>query len=315
VIEEISTFEGLCAIRREWADLWNRVQSTPFQSPEWLLPWWRHLFGGGEMWTIAVRKQGRLTGLAPMFIFGRRQVAFIGSGVSDYLGFLAENRETMEEIWQTIRGSCRWDICDFQEIPEGSAMLQPAKGISAERSRSSVCPVVSLPETMAELEARLSPKFRHNVRNARNRLAKLGATFEVGSDMEALFRLHGDRWGSKGEAGVLNSPCMQNFLREACVGMRRLYCIRLDGSVRGILCTFCAHQRAAYYIGGFDPELSRFSPGSALIHFAMENAIREHCTEFDFLRQGERYKYDWGATDRINTRLLLRNSESFAQNR
>jgi len=89
VIQEISSFAELCALKQEWADLWVRSPgATPFQSPEWLLPWWTHLFGGGEMWTIAVRENavrenavrenGRLIGLAPMFMYGGRRVALIG---------------------------------------------------------------------------------------------------------------------------------------------------------------------------------------------------------------------------------------------
>src|SRR5262249_34872923 len=161
--------------------------------------------------------------LAPMFIYGNRQVAFIGSGVSDYLGFLAEDSGAAKEIWDGIRSAHeRWNTCDFQEIPPVSPMLSVADDLYVERSESSVCPVLSLPETVIEFEARLSPKFRHNLRNARNRLNKIGASFEIPQDpvcMDALFRLHAARWKSKGEDGVLSAPCVQNFLREVCPGM------------------------------------------------------------------------------------------------
>jgi CelD/BcsL family acetyltransferase involved in cellulose biosynthesis len=45
--------------RGEWADLFQRAASTPFQSPEWLIPWWRHL-GEGRLHLLAVRHNGAL---------------------------------------------------------------------------------------------------------------------------------------------------------------------------------------------------------------------------------------------------------------
>jgi hypothetical protein len=57
---------GLAALRPEWRALWRRCPAaTPFQSPAWLLPWWRHL-GGGELLAIAVRDGERLVGDGPL---------------------------------------------------------------------------------------------------------------------------------------------------------------------------------------------------------------------------------------------------------
>src|SRR5262245_39808157 len=190
-LEEITGPDELRALRPEWTALWERcADATPFHAPEWVLPWWSHLFGGGEMWTLAVRRGGRLTALAPMFIFGHehepRQVACIGSGITDYLGFLFEEAtaaEDVQRIWKHLsERSRRWDVCDLQEIRPESPLLRsgfPA-GWRVERSVSGVCPVVNLPPATEQFEAALAPKFRHNVRNARNRLMTIGkASFET----------------------------------------------------------------------------------------------------------------------------------------
>ena len=133
--------------------------------------------------------------------------------------------------------------------------------------------------------------------------------------VEALFRLHAARWRSKGEDGVLCSPATQSFFREACRGFRRrgwlrFHGLRFRGKLCAIVCIFCSLRRSVYYIGGFADELLRYSPGSAMIEFAIERAIAEQVREFDFLRLDEKYKYRWGATDRINTRVVIRTSES-----
>jgi CelD/BcsL family acetyltransferase involved in cellulose biosynthesis len=322
-VQTIATFEQLRSIEAEWSSLLLRCSSaTPFHSPEWLLPWWKHLFRGGRMWTLAVRNHDRLVGLAPMFIHGLagepRQVSFIGSGVTDYTSFLVEDADAARQIWMSIAAaSSSWDACDFQEIPPDSPMLSvPGLGLDVQRHTSSACPALRLPASMEQLESQLSRKFRHNLRNARNRLDRLGARFETPPEeqdqeyIEALFRLHAARWASKGEPGVLSSRAIEGFLRDVCAGFRRrgwlrFYGLRLQEELAAVVCNLCALGESAYYIGGFDPAFRRYSPGLALIDFAIESAIKEGCTWFDFMRNTEKYKFDWCAEDRINTRLLM----------
>ena len=69
---------------------------------------------------------------------------------------------------------------------------------------------------------------------------------------------------------------------------------------------FLHHDRAYAYLGGFDPELPRLSPGAQIIGHAIDQAIAEGATEFHFLRGGEAYKYSWGAVDRWNTARTFR---------
>src|SRR5437016_5851015 len=59
-VEELTTLKALEAIRPDWSSLWDRCEAaTPFQSPDWLIPWWRHL-GEGELMVLALRQNGRL---------------------------------------------------------------------------------------------------------------------------------------------------------------------------------------------------------------------------------------------------------------
>jgi CelD/BcsL family acetyltransferase involved in cellulose biosynthesis len=327
-LREIDRIEDLQRLRPAWSELWERCSdATPFHSPEWLLPWWSRLFGGGEMWTLALWAGERLEGLAPMFLFGQRgeprTLVSIGSGVTDYLGFLRAPGAAPEPLWRRIGARPeRWDICDLQEIPPGAPMLAgpfPA-GWTVTKAQSAVCPLLSLPLTMTELEARLSPKFRHTVHNARNWMLRHGG-FESASPeqdseyMEALFRLHTSRWRCRNEPGMLSSEALRAFFRDVCAGFRRrgwlrLHGVRMSGELRAVVCVFVAKGRAYYYLGGFDESLARHSPGTALIHFALERAVAEGAPSFDFLRKPEAYKYRWGAVDRVNCRLLLRNPPS-----
>ncbi|HPU25822.1 MAG TPA: GNAT family N-acetyltransferase [Phycisphaerae bacterium] len=53
-------------------------------------------------------------------------------------------------------------------------------------------------------------------------------------------------------------------------------------------------RRLYYYLGGFDPEYGRLSPGKLLVAHALEQAIGEGMRGFDVLRGREDYKYEWG---------------------
>ena len=61
--------------------------------------------------------------------------------------------------------------------------------------------------------------------------------------------------------------------------------------------------RAYAYLGGFDPDFARESPGTILMADAIERAAARGCTTFNFLRGREAYKYEWGAVDRANRAL------------
>jgi len=80
---------------------------------------------------------------------------------------------------------------------------------------------------MAEFESRLSPKFRHNLRNSRNRLLDRGAAFETSTAsqdteyVEALFGLHSRRWQSRAQSGMLSTPPLQSFFRAIVQGFRK----------------------------------------------------------------------------------------------
>src|SRR5579884_3684377 len=117
-------------IAAEWTALIDRcVSATPFQRPEWLLPWWRQ-FGSGEMAVLAFRAHGRLVGHLPAFIHhweGCRRVTLIGNGITDYLDLAAEPeyadecaRLAFQWLW---RHRERWDLCDWQDLRADSPLL------------------------------------------------------------------------------------------------------------------------------------------------------------------------------------------------
>jgi CelD/BcsL family acetyltransferase involved in cellulose biosynthesis len=131
--------------------------------------------------------------------------------------------------------------------------------------------------------------------------------------LDALVRLHGERWSERGECGVLHDAAVLAAHREAApqllaAGLLRLHALRLEGAIVAVLyCLADAPQRRERrwydYIGGFDPRFAAFSPGTVLLAHAIEAARAEGAVALDFLRGSERYKYRWGAVDEPMARL------------
>jgi CelD/BcsL family acetyltransferase involved in cellulose biosynthesis len=165
----------------------------------------------------------------------------------------------------------------------------------------------------------LSPKFRKNLRQAESRLRRLGAEFVTASPesapefLEALFRLHAARWREKREPGMLRGEAVRRFHLEAArrlaeQGLLRLHAIRLGGATIAVQHNLWHRRRLSYYLSGFDPAQARYSPGAVLLGWSIRAALAEGAVEVDFLRHREPYKYQWGARDRVNRRLLVAHS-------
>ena len=328
-MEHLASLEDLLAFESEWWELWaSDPGATPFQSPAWLIPWVRHLWGGGAIRGLIARRGRAAIGFAPLFLWGfggdAMRISFLGSGVSDYLDVLAAPEAgecATRELIENLLSTDDWDECDLEELRSDSPLLAAARSVScAVVEPCSVCPALALPARMDELASCLEPKFRTDIRRAENRLRSLGdLEFVTAADsatasqlLETLIRLHSARWRQREQAGVLNTDGLIEFHREASSrflerGMLRLDGLRLNGETIAVQYNFAAKASTYAYLSGFEPAWSKQSPGAVLLKHSISEAITAGSRCFDFLRKQEAFKYEWGATDRVNFRLHLTN--------
>jgi CelD/BcsL family acetyltransferase involved in cellulose biosynthesis len=88
----------------------------------------------------------------------------------------------------------------------------------------------------------------------------------------------------------------------ARAGLLDLRALRLDGRAIAVQYGFRDARRAYPYLGGFDPALASWSPGTTILAAVIEAALRRGAAEVDFLRGREPYKYRWGVRDRPTMR-------------
>ena len=324
-IAKITCGHAVADLRREWEELWRRDPlATPFQSPAWLLAWWRH-FGTPEPLLLTARAGGELVGLLPLYLLrepGCRKLLPIGVGLSDYVGALLDPAAlaAADRFMAAIAETPGWDECWLPDLAEEGALAAAAApaALDATGAEAAPCPVLPLPRAPAGLAAVVPRKTMRDLHQARARAAAAGVVVIEAIGMEHLdealddlFRLHEQRWRTRGEPGVCGDARVQGFYRAAAhgllaAGMLRLYRLRVGGAVLAVYYGFIAKETAYAYLGGFDPSHPRLSPGMLILAHAIEEARAEGAQRFDFLRGGEAYKYAWGAVDRAKTSLRLR---------
>ncbi len=338
-IVELRDGGALAGMEQEWRSLQAQCpDSTPFQTWNWNEAWWR-VFGGHKRLHLLLfyetDRNGRdaLVGIAPLYASRHlgtplRRLAWLGTGSSDYLGPLALPEFTeavadglLRHLDRHVRG---WDMADLQQIRASEPLACSDRAWPAIRPDHQAvlpmerCPYVTLPGTWEQFLARLGKKLRSNIgyydRLIQRELSDvrifLADAQTLPRGMTALFDLHQKRWTARWLPGVLGSRRVQRFHREVSArflaqGWLRLHLLEAGGEIRSAIYCFARNGRTYYYLGGFSPELARYSLGTALTARAIRMAIEEGCVEFDFLRGEEGYKYRWQPEERVNCRLLL----------
>jgi CelD/BcsL family acetyltransferase involved in cellulose biosynthesis len=323
-------------LREEWRALQAQCpEATPYQTWEWNAAWWRHFGARKRAHILTFRtERGALVGIAPFYVSRHlgtplRRLAWMGTGPSDYLGPLVLPEfagEVASALLDYLAAGMRgWDMADLQQLPPASPLMAHAPYPWPERPADTQsvlpmepCPYLPLSPTWEELTKRLGKKMRSNLGYYERLLHKtfpdaryfLADAQTLDAGMSALFALHQSRWNARWLPGVLGNKRVQAFHREVAArflegGRLRLHLLYADGAIRSALYCFSCGGRLLYYLGGFAPEMSRYSLGTLLTAHAIREAIEEGCTEFDFLRGSEPYKYRWQPEERVNSRLLL----------
>lgn len=308
-------------LRPQWDELYARCErATPFQSSAWLLPWARH-FAPDRLGAVAVRAGRRiaLDGFLPFFTW-RNRVLLAGSGPTDYCDGLFAGGLGADEALARLAAYAEEVGCeciDLQQLTSRSPLLtaMTPEHWTSEISAGAACPVAPL-DGQSALEA-ISPKWRKNLVKAERKLRQAGAvtldcasTELFGGAADEVIRLHGARWQQRNESGVLADPLMRAFLAGvlpelSAAGLLRLHTLRVDARLIAVLLGIHRGHMACFYIGGFDPRWSPYSPGTITLGSAMLRAAREGAVEFHFLRGGEGYKYHFGARDRPTFNRVL----------
>lgn len=313
MLEMLRITGELEAFRPEWESLWREdPNATPFQHPAWLLPWW-HQFGQDEARAVVVRRDGRPLAFLPFYIYRepgseKRRLLMIGASTTDYLDGVFAPGCTVGDVSAAIDflSECDgWDTMNVTQLRPHSLLAQALLSLSARRLHGERCwriPAARVPN--------LPVKLRRNVMYYRNRAAHRGTLDFRMADasnwadfFDTLTQQHTAHWRERGSDGVLASPRVQAWHREAIpqlrtAGLLRLCALCLDGAPIAVAYSLAdgvarPHRAQYFYLHTYSPDHAEFRPGTLLLAFAMERAADEGIEAIDLLRGDEAYKQLW----------------------
>ena len=237
---------------------------------------------------------------------------FWGQGIADCGGAHVENPANLDALWNSTRKLAQLRAgAVLTQLSADSPLVNCANQDDWQIEPAEVCPVLILPDSFEDYVKSLGKNMREQIKRYPRRLEKQFAVeyeraqtpSQVDEFCDQLFELHGKRWRARGQTGVLALPSRRRFHREVCQQFLekdwlRLWRLKCEGRAACVLLCYFWGGKYWFFIGGFEPELMRWSVGTCLFARVFREAIAEGASEFDFLRGAEEYKYRFGALDR-----------------
>jgi CelD/BcsL family acetyltransferase involved in cellulose biosynthesis len=336
--------DQLAALVPPWEDLLAHFPgATIFSTWEWLAPWWRAYADGQRLCAAAFfESPSKLIGLAP-FVLGARRLPggfrfrilkLLGDGSGDSDNLDMPVRAGHEDAFAAAlvewlqHQAPAWDVCELNSLPANSAAAESLRKEPKLRTWNTFCgqqpcSVVHLPHSWEEYRNGLSSEHRHNLDRYRRRLErryrvrfyKCTEQRELHGRLEALFRLHRERWRLRGETGTFECEARRRFYRaisESLLARGRLEFWFLDLNGEPAAAQFAMRYGDSVFQlqEGFDPKHRSDRVGFLLRGHVLQQLIGEGVRRYDFLAGQALHKSRWGAepANYLSIRLARKSS-------
>lgn len=291
----------LDAVREDWHRLAGE-RDLPYSTPEWMLAFWHQWHAGDATLQVVVVRDGpRVVGIGPFYgprgapgPLGAPRYWLLGAGIGQRNDPLAVPGAEAD-VGRAFAAA----LADASPRP---ARLQLAAGDAGSRWAHDIAagwpkraarlhedlvesaPQVTLsPEGYAGWLKTRSRNFRGQLKRRRRDAEARGASIrclsspaEVRAGVDALVRLHRERFASQGKATGLTDTTHRS-IREAAVSMlatgsTRLWVADAGGEIVGAQLHLTAGDRMCFFNGGSSPSWERESLGFLLLARAVEDA-------------------------------------------
>jgi CelD/BcsL family acetyltransferase involved in cellulose biosynthesis len=311
-----------------WDHLVRALPSaTAFHTSAWQAALARPYIRAGRYRLLTVHDGAEVVGVLPLQLNPGGVVETLGSMISDYLEPLVAERKAAAvwtsivqavgqlpgiEVNQVVLHNIRPECVNLPVI----TMAAARNGFAATSEPVAVTTRVPLAGTWDEYLSRLGGHDRKEIRRKiRNAQAKANAELviptteaDVGNGLDNVFTYMRHAGGAKGmKAQWTYRPLFKRATSGLLAAERlRIYTLRLNGAdAAGLIC-FPGSSGPLLWAAGFDPHMSKHSPGIVLFGLALQHAISERASHFDLLRGQQRYKSELGAVESPVHRITLK---------
>ena len=319
LISGTAVFTQLAA---EWDTLARRgITDTPFQTLAYQQAWWQNLQpSDAHLHSIAVRQpDGQLAAIACLYITSEGTIHFNGCvEETDYLDLICAPEDAAAAWTAVFNTLCSsqypaWTKLELCNIPAASpsrailAQLAQENRLALAETINEVCPIIPLPATFDAYLDNLDSKQRREVNRKLRRAAGaavaihiVGPEDDLTQEMDAFLELlqkstfEKRDWLTDGRRNLFHQSAQAAMAN----GTLQLMFAEVNGQKAAGLFNFDYKDRVWVYNSGLDPAaFGSLSLGVVLTAKAIEQAIENGRSHFDFLRGNETYKYRFGAKD------------------
>ena len=162
-----------------------------------------------------------------------------------------------------------------------------------------VSPFLDLPGTFEDYLSGLDRKYRKELKRKLKRLESIKHEFVTEPNIDEFIRLH--RLSDPHKNRFMTEP-MAAFFKDVFEAKYPGWVagssfLKIEGGYAAGIITFSSDSETWLYNSGYDPKLAFYSVGLLLKAWSIKQAIEGGKKKYDFLRGGERYKYELGAKD------------------
>jgi len=315
----------------------NSSVHVPFLRFEYLETWWQTRGGGewpdhAELIIITARKDGRLVGIAPLFLAeweGQPTLLLLGSiEISDYLDLIARpddlpafGHKLLAFLTNSDNKLPDWKRIDLYNVldcsPSLPVLMSAAQSQNLDYHQEPFRPALTIPlpgdwETyLAGIDKKQRHEIRRKMRRAYN--GELPVRWYIVRDAETLDREIDNfivLMEQDPEKATFLTPLMRETFRQTIHCAFDAGCLHLsflevgDQKAAGYL-SFDYENQLWVYNSGMSRSLNEYSPGWVLLGELLQWANANGRKAFDFMRGDEDYKFRFGAQKRDVMRVTI----------
>ena len=314
------------------ASYWNNSDQqlkwgSVFVLPAWLGVWWRTFRPATELYLRAVRDGSQIIGIASLQKTGDK-VSFVGSAdVCDYLDFVVTPSRERDFFTVLLDDFKKQGIksLELNPVRPDSTVLTTLSELVKERGyeifsqQEAVSLELDLPATWEGYLEQLSKKQRHEVKRKLRRLNEEGdaqyrcvkPNADTGTYLDTFVKLF--TLSKKEDKALFMSEQMEAYFRSLAEAMAKIDILRFGKLEVGkepaaMIMGFDFNGTVYLYNSAYDPKYDFLSVGLMSKILCIKDSIESGKKKWDFLKGGERYKYDTGGNEIpiYNCRIILK---------
>jgi hypothetical protein len=324
LIKIITDEDDFIMLKTSWNELVSRdSDSTIFQLWEWNYNIWEYINRHNSNLCILVihkKADGLLVGIVPFclriqkyIIFKVKILEFIGNPYLDNKNFIIDDRykSKINHIivkWITQR-IVKWDIVDLKPMNEDLVYKMKFKNLMDKNDlKVKIIDYIKSPFLLLDKNKSI---YDHLVDTSflkflKRKLKKIQKDYqctyfliknedELSSYFHIFVRLNKLRSHDKVQRGIFRNKIIEEMFSEICrqmlkLRMLNLYFILLNDKPAACLLNFQFNNKIYFYQSGFDISFKKYSVGYLIHHYALQKALENGSTEYDFLNGEENYK-------------------------